>query len=162
MPSLLYSLKLVCKKLKIRIIAEYKNTKITPFWGSSVPIQHNVVCADAYLLTKCLCPLFRGRGAGSPSNTNTMFLGSRPTSLPSGILIHKAIWPQHIWADNWGLCPFGEGQLGPHLTQCGNTMWPGQRPTSMPSFILIRPTVWSQYTNVTDRQTDRQDNDPIA
>jgi len=27
----------------------------------------------------------------------------------------------------------------------------------MPSFILIRPTVWPQCTNVTDRQTDRQD-----
>ena len=26
----------------------------------------------------------------------------------------------------------------------------------MPSFILIRPTVWPQYTNVTDRQMDRQ------
>jgi len=35
------------------------------------------------------------------------------------------------------------------------------------SFILIRTTVWPQYTNVTDsterdRQTDRQDNGPIA
>jgi len=27
----------------------------------------------------------------------------------------------------------------------------------MPSFILIHPTVWPQYTNVTDRETDRQD-----
>jgi len=27
---------------------------------------------------------------------------------------------------------------------------------------LIRPTVWPQHTNVTDRQTDRQDNRPIA
>jgi len=26
----------------------------------------------------------------------------------------------------------------------------------MPSFILIRATIWPQYTNVTDRQTDRQ------
>jgi len=37
-----------------------------------------------------------------------------------------------------------------------NTMWPGPRPTSIPSGILIHPTVWPQYTNVTDRQTDRQ------
>jgi len=31
-----------------------------------------------------------------------------------------AIWPQQIglWAANWGLCPYGEGELGPHLTQC--------------------------------------------
>ena len=31
-------------------------------------------------------------GAGSPSNT--MSPGPRPTSLPSGILIHPAVWPQ--------------------------------------------------------------------
>jgi len=44
--------------------------------------------------------------------------GQRPTSVPSGILIHPAIWSQQIWAKNWGLCPFGDGELGPHLTQC--------------------------------------------
>jgi len=38
-------------------------------------------------------PLWGG-GAGSPSNT--MLLGSIPTSLPSGILIHPAIWPQYM------------------------------------------------------------------
>ena len=60
--------------------------------------------------------LHLGRAAGSPSNT--MLFGSRPTSLPSGILIHPAIWPQQIWAKNCGggLCPFGEGELSPHLT----------------------------------------------
>jgi len=31
-------------------------------------------------------------GAGSPSNT--LSPGSRPTSVPSGILIHPAVWPQ--------------------------------------------------------------------
>jgi len=50
---------------------------------------------------------FLGRGAGSPSNT--MSLGLRPTSVPSGILIHPAIWLQQIWAENWGLCPVGQG-----------------------------------------------------
>jgi len=38
-------------------------------------------------------------------------------------LIHAAIWPQQIWAENWGegrgCAPLGEGELGPHLTQCG-------------------------------------------
>jgi len=63
-------------------------------------------------------PPFGGGGAGSPSNT--MLLGLRPTSLPSGSLIHPAIWPQQIWAKHWGLCPLlVEGELGPHLTQCG-------------------------------------------
>jgi len=32
-------------------------------------------------------------GAGSPSNT--VWPGSRPTSLPSGILIHPTVWPQY-------------------------------------------------------------------
>jgi len=64
-----------------------------------------------------LRPFWR-RGAGSPSNTMSLWL--RPISLPSGILIHPAIWPQQIWAENWGgLCTFGEGELGPHLAQCG-------------------------------------------
>jgi len=31
-----------------------------------------------------------------------------------------------------------------------------------PSFILVHPTVWPQYTNVTDRQTDRQRSDSIG
>jgi len=32
----------------------------------------------------------------------------------------------------------------------------------MPSFIFIQPIIWPQYANVTDRQTDRTDNGPIA
>jgi len=31
-------------------------------------------------------------------------------------LIHAAIWLQQILAENWELCTFGEGELGPHLT----------------------------------------------
>jgi len=27
--------------------------------------------------------------------------GPRPTSVPSGIWIHPAIWPQETWAENW-------------------------------------------------------------
>ena len=47
------------------------------------------------------------------------------------------------------------GELGPHLTQRGQG-------GGQPSGILIDATVWPQYTNVADRQTDRQDNGPIA
>ena len=85
-------------------------------------------------------------GAGSPCNTVSLW--SRPTFLPtSAILIHRAIWPQQIWPENWG--------GGPEFPS--NTMWPGPSPTCMPSFVLIRPTVWPQYTNVTDRtRQDRQ------
>jgi len=73
------------------------------------------------------------------------------------ILIHPAIWPQQIWAENWGdgLCPF-EGRVG----SSSNTMWPGPRPTSVPSCILIHLTVWPQYINVTD-STDRQDRQTV-
>ena len=56
-------------------------------------------------------------GTGSPSNT--MSSVPRPTSVQSGILIHPAVRPQQTWAKNWGLCPFGKGELGPHVTQCG-------------------------------------------
>jgi len=80
---------------------------------------------------------FLGRGAGSPSNT--MSLGPRPTSIPSGILIHPAIWLQQIWAENWGLCSFGEGELGPPLTQCGQGRGLPAC-TCVPSFILIHST----------------------
>ena len=108
-----------------------------------------------------LCPPFGEWGAGSPSNTKSP--GPRPTSIPSDILIHAAIWPQPMWAENGGLCPFRGGGAGSPR----NTMWPGPRPTCMPSFILIRPTVWPQCTNVTDRtdrqdREDRTDNGPIA
>jgi len=62
-----------------------------------------------------MCPFCSG--AGSPSST--MWPGPMPTSIPSSILIHPAIWPQQIWAETWGGCaPLDEGQVGPHLTQC--------------------------------------------
>jgi len=48
-----------------------------------------------------------------------MWPGPRPTSLPSGIVIHPAVWPQHASDENWGWWHFGEGDLGPHLTPCG-------------------------------------------
>jgi len=97
-----------------------------------------------------LRPLFSGGGT-FPSNTKSP--EPRPTSIPSGILIYAAIWPQRIWPKIGACPPMGEGELGPHLT-----MWP-MWPTCRPSFILIRQTVWPQYTNITDRQTD---NGPIA
>jgi len=94
-------------------------------------------------------------GAGFPSNTTSP--GPRPTSLPSGILIHPAILPQQTWAKIRGCAPFGGGELG----SPSNTMWSAPWPTSAPSFVLIHPTVWPQYTNATDRQSGK-DNGPIA
>ena len=80
--------------------------------GSWVPIQHKVAWAEAYLHTKWhlnpsshLAITDTGRklgegavpllgGAGSPSNT--VWPGTRPTYMPSFILIHPTIWSQHI------------------------------------------------------------------
>jgi len=42
-------------------------------------------------------PLLGGGGAGSPSNT--MWPGSRHTTIPSGILIHPTVWPQYTVTD---------------------------------------------------------------
>jgi len=38
-----------------------------------------------------------------PSKVNTMSPRPRPTSVPSGILIHPAVWPQQTWTlVDWG------------------------------------------------------------
>jgi len=59
--------------------------------------------------------------------------GPRPTSVPSGILIHQAVWPQQTWAENWGSCaPLGWGAGSP-----STTLWPGPRPTSIPSVCVL-------------------------
>jgi len=80
-------------------------------------------------------PFFWG-GAGSPSNTKSP--GPRPTSIPCGILVHPAVWPQRTLVENWGLCPIrGGGARSP-----SNTMSPSLRPTSVPSGILIHSAVW--------------------
>ena len=42
---------------------------------------------------------------GTASPSNTMWPGPRPTSVPSGIWIHQAVWPQRTWAENWGRVP---------------------------------------------------------
>jgi len=68
-----------------------------------------------------VCALFLGV-AGSTSNT--MSPGLRPTYIPSGILMHPAVWPQWRCAENWGdSAPFwGRGAVSP-----SSTMWTGPR-----------------------------------
>ena len=54
---------------------------------------------------------FLGGGAGSPPNTKSP--GPRPTSIPTGILVHPAVWLQRTLAENWWeLCPFRGGGVG--------------------------------------------------
>jgi len=64
-----------------------------------------------------LFPLFFGEGL------NTKSLRPRPSSMPSGILIHPAVWPQWTWAENGELCPLFRGAGYP-----SNTMWPRSWP----------------------------------
>jgi len=67
-------------------------------------------------------------------------LGRGCTSVPSGVFIHPAVWPQPKWAKNWGggSAPFlGKGAGSP-----SNTKSPGPRPTSIPTGILIHPSIW--------------------
>jgi len=102
------------------------------------------------------CPFLGGTG----SLSNTMWPGLRPTSIPSGILIYSAVWPQRAWAENWGtLPPLWEGQLGLHLTQCGHGRGPACQVSSwsIEPFGHITPTL---QTRETDRQ-DRQRSDSI-
>jgi len=40
----------------------------------------------------CYVPL---SGVGAASPLNTMWLGPRPTSVPSDLLIHQTVWPQY-------------------------------------------------------------------
>ena len=147
-----------CNFVKKRILMQFSLLDLTSPQQSMQPFGHNrhgPKIGGSVLF-------FGEGGAGLPYNT--MLLWSRPTFIPSGILIHRAICPQQTWTENWGLCLFEGG--GPRSPS--NTMWPGRRPTCVPSFIFIRPTVWPQYTNVTDMtghrdRTDRQtDNGPIA
>ena len=71
--------------------------KIAGGWGAAVPLS---------------------RRAGTPvPPSNTMWPGPRSTSLPSGVFIHPAVWPQETWAKiGWRSAPFWVGAV-PHLTQ---------------------------------------------
>ena len=100
-------------------------------------------------------------GGGAGPHPTQCDLG-RDTSVPIGILINPAVWPNRRGPKIGGCAPsFWGGGAG----SLSNTMWPEPRPTAMPSFILVHPTVWPQYSNVTDRQdrqTERQRSDSIG
>ena len=79
-------------------------------------------------------------GGGSPSNTTSH--GSRPTSLPSGILSRQTVWHNTDGPKKMGRAavPLWVGGAG----SPSNTMSPGSRPTSVPGGIPIHTTVWPQ------------------
>jgi len=119
-------------------------------------MQHNVAWVEAYFRTawhlhpsSCLATTDTGRklggsaalplGGGVGSTSNTMLPGLRPAFIPSGILIHPAVWPQETWAENWGRAPFYWRDGSP-----SNAVSLGPRPTSLPSGILIYAAIWPQ------------------
>ena len=77
---------------------------------------------------------------GAESPFNTMSPGPCPTSVPNGIFIHPAVWPQQTWAKTRGCATLGEAG-----SPC-NTMSPRPTSTSLPSGILIDSAVWPQQT----------------
>jgi len=54
--------------------------------------QHSFILMQIWAENGGLCP-FGGGGRGFPSNR--MWPGSRPTCVPSFILIHLTVWPQY-------------------------------------------------------------------
>ena len=81
------------------------------FYKCSAAAEMGVVWPQDMAENWGLCPFWEG-GAGFPCNT--MRSGPRLTFVPSGILIHPAVWSQHTFG-GWAV----EGELGPHLTHCG-------------------------------------------
>jgi len=48
--------------------------------------------------------------AGVFDSNYALHLIEEDLTIPSGILIHPAVWPQRAWAENWGAVPlFGGG-----------------------------------------------------
>ena len=98
------------------------------------------------------CVPFWGGGAGSPSNTCR---GLSPCQV--------TCWSIQPFGHNrhgskiGGLCPFGKGQLGPHLTQGG---WGRGLPPCQVSSWSIQPfghnTTMSQTNRTTYRTTIRE------
>ena len=132
------------------------------FWGSWVPIEHNVAWPTPRPSQWHLSPIqLFGHNGHWPIIGGCVPFGEGELGLHlTQCRVGRRLPPYQAASSSLqpfghnrrglkigGLCPlFGDGELGPH-----NTAWPGPRPTCMPSFILIRPTVRPQYDNVRDR-----------
>ena len=78
--------------------------------------------------------------------------GPRPTSIPSGILIQPAVWPQQTWAENWGLCPFEEASWVPSNSVAGDEAYLRANFYPDPSNRLVTIHQCHRQTDRTDRQ----------
>ena len=70
--------------------------------------------------------------------------------------LSPSVWPQQIWAENWGLCPSGEGMLGV------NTNSVARAEAYLQAKFHLDPS--SRLATIQQRpiHSDRQDNGPIA
>ena len=90
--------------------------------------------------------------------SNTVWPGPRSTFVPSGIWVHPAVWPQQTWTENWGLFPFvDEGELGPHLKQCGRGR--GLPPCQVYSWVI---ELFGHSTPTLQTGQDRQRSDSVG
>jgi len=118
---------------------------LSPYQVASWPASSHLATITMDRKVGAAVPLFGG--AGSPSN-NVVWAES--IFVPSGILIHLAVWPQQTWAENWELCPFWGGAGSPSNTR------PGPSPTSTPNGILIhQPFGQNTPTSQTGQTTVR-------
>jgi len=76
-------------KIAINWLCVDDSDKAIGYEGGLSGCRQNADIADTLHLRDVA---FLGRGAGSPSSI--MWPGPRPTSMPSAILIHPAVWPQ--------------------------------------------------------------------
>ena len=95
---------------------------------------------------------------GSWASSDTIWPGQRPTSMPSFILIHAAVWPQQTWAKNCGVVPFGRTGAGPYLTQCGQDRGLPPRQVSSWSMQPFGHNTPTSQTDRHDRQTGQRSN----
>ena len=110
---------------------------VPPFLGGAWFPSNNLACAEAISLPpcqvfldpcNCLATIHQRRRQNRQTDRqdrqdrhNSLWPGTRPTSILSGILIYPDVWRQRTWASFYGggaVPPFWGG-LGPHLTQCG-------------------------------------------
>jgi len=95
--------------------------------------------------------LFLG-GAGFPSNTVSP--GSRPTSIPSGILTHQPFGHSRHGPKIWGV-PFCGGGAG----FPSNTVYPGSSRPTPPKFHLDAP---NRLATIHQRRRQDRQNYPIG
>jgi len=113
---------------KKRPSASYLRLNFKNFWDTTGTLPYSMLFHfySAPLCKRCtsygnsvclsVCPSVTRRycvKTWSPSNTKLPV--PSPSSISSGILIHAAIWPQQIWAENWGIRPppWGRGRWVP-------------------------------------------------